>query len=143
MEKPIEEDAAIESSSDSSDDSPNPIPIPIPNPSARSADAKPPEVEVHLYRCGKGPVEVFKCPLGGWGQDQLEVQDILDKHGLKSIYAFNPASGRAAPIRFNGRNGRSLLTYRDGAVICVDGQPKVIAFLISGLSFQLVCHEKM
>ncbi|KAF2297498.1 hypothetical protein GH714_024408 [Hevea brasiliensis] len=88
------------------------------------AMTKVPEVEIHLYRQGKGPIDVFKSSLGGWDQDLLEVRDILDKYGFKSVYAFNPDSGRAAPIRFNGRNGRSILGYRDGSVICIDGEPK-------------------
>ncbi|XP_011044828.1 PREDICTED: uncharacterized protein LOC105139892 [Populus euphratica] len=82
-----------------------------------------PEVEIHLYRQGKGPIDVFKSSLGGWDQDQLEVREILEKYGLKSIFAFNPASGRGVPIPF-GRNGRSVLGYRDGSVIHVDGELK-------------------
>ncbi|XP_027336765.1 uncharacterized protein LOC113850418 [Abrus precatorius] len=96
------------------------------NPSERRhVRTKVPEVEIHLYRQGKGPVTAFKSALGGWEQDQLEVRDILEKHALKSIYAFNPQAGaRGVPVRFNPRNGRSLLTYRDGAVVYVDGEPK-------------------
>ncbi|XP_078428886.1 WD repeat protein [Wolffia australiana] len=86
--------------------------------------SKSPEVEVHLFRKGRGPEAVFKSKLGGWGQDQLEVQDILDNYGFKTLYAFNPASGRGVSIRFNPKNGRSLLPYNDGAVIFVDGEPK-------------------
>ncbi|KAF8025148.1 hypothetical protein BT93_F2100 [Corymbia citriodora subsp. variegata] len=97
---------------------------PSPTSANRSVRTKVPEVEIHLYRQGKGPVEVFKASLGGWDQDQLEVRDILDKYGLKSIFAFNPGSGRGAPIRFNHRNGRSMLPYKDGAVIYVDGEPQ-------------------
>ncbi|CAJ1953245.1 unnamed protein product [Sphenostylis stenocarpa] len=86
---------------------------------------KVPEAEIHLYRQGKGPIAVFKSALGGWEQDQLEVRDILDKHGLKSVFAFNPrAGGRGVPVRFHPRNGRSVLTYRDGAVVYLDGEPK-------------------
>ncbi|KAK7270401.1 hypothetical protein RIF29_23504 [Crotalaria pallida] len=85
---------------------------------------KVPEVEIHLYRQGRGPIAVFKSLLGGWEQDQLEVRDILEQYSLKSIYAFNPRSGRGVPIRFNPRNGRSILTYRDGAVVHVDAEPK-------------------
>ncbi|KAJ9166872.1 hypothetical protein P3X46_021566 [Hevea brasiliensis] len=95
-----------------------------PNPKPKMVRTKVPEVEIHLYRQGKGPIDVFKSSLGGWDQDLLEVRDILDKYGFKSVYAFNPDSGRAAPIRFNGRNGRSILGYRDGSVICIDGEPK-------------------
>ncbi|CAN8239395.1 unnamed protein product [Cochlearia groenlandica] len=92
--------------------------------SRTTAAAKVPEVEIHLYRSGKGPIDVFKTNLGGWEQDQLEVRSILDKYGLKSIYAFSVEKGRAVPIRFNPRNGRSMLPYRDGAVIYIDGEPQ-------------------
>lgn len=84
-----------------------------------------PEVEISLFRRGRGPIAVFKSSLGGYEQDQLEVVDILDKYGFKSIYAYNTVSGRGVPIRFNPKNGRSLLPYSDGAVISVDGEPKV------------------
>ncbi|KAI4346562.1 hypothetical protein L6164_007448 [Bauhinia variegata] len=94
-------------------------------PSERHVRTKVPEVEIHLYRQGRGPIDVFKSTLGGWDRDQLEVRDILDKYRFKSIYAFNPQSGRSVPIRFNSRNGRSLLHYRDGAVVYIDGEPKV------------------
>ncbi|MED6165580.1 hypothetical protein PIB30_100934 [Stylosanthes scabra] len=90
----------------------------------KQVQTKVPEVEIHLYRQGKGPIAVFKTNLGGWEQDQLEVRDILEKYGLKSIFAFNPQSGRGVPIRFHPRNGRSILTYRDGASVYVDGEPK-------------------
>lgn len=97
-----------------------------PNPTQKTVRTKVPEVEIHLYRRGKGPIDVFKSSLGGWDQDQLEVRDILDKYGFKSIHAFNPQSGRGAPIRFNPRNGRSVLGYKDGSVAYIDGEPKVI-----------------
>lgn len=90
----------------------------------RSVKTKVPEVEVHLYRQGKGPIAVFKSTLGGWDQDQLEVRDILEQYGFKSLYAFNTESGRSAPIRFHPRNGRSMLPYKDGSVIFLDGEPK-------------------
>ncbi|XP_058078489.1 uncharacterized protein LOC131226779 [Magnolia sinica] len=95
-----------------------------PNPKPRSVKIIAPEIEIHLFRCGKGPIDVFKSRLGGWDQDQLEVHDILEKYGFKSIFAFNPISGRGVSIRFNPRNGRSLLPYRDGSVIYIDGEPK-------------------
>jgi len=99
---------------------------------AKHVRTKVPEVEIHLYRQGKGPVTVFKSPLGGWEQDQIEVRDILEKHGLKSVFAFNPrAGGRGVPVRFNPRNGRSMLTYRDGAVVHLDGDPTVCFFSFS------------
>ncbi|XP_061345207.1 uncharacterized protein LOC133291043 [Gastrolobium bilobum] len=82
------------------------------------------EVEIHLFRQGRGPIAVFKSRLDGWEQNQLEVRDILNKHALKSIFAFNPQSGRCVPIRFNPTNGRSILTYRNGAVLYIDGEPK-------------------
>ncbi|KAI3680250.1 hypothetical protein L2E82_21335 [Cichorium intybus] len=93
-------------------------------PRAKSVTTKVPEVEVHLYQRGEGPIDVFKSSLGGWDQDQLEVRDILDKYGFKSVYAYNTQSGRGVPIRFNARNGRSLLPYKDGSVIYIDGEPK-------------------
>lgn len=93
---------------------------------SRSVRTKVPEVEVHLYKHGKGPIDVFRSGLGGWDQDQLEVRDILEKYGFKSVYAFTPGQGRGAPIRFNPKNGRSLLSYKDGSVVCIDGQVKVI-----------------
>ncbi|KAG2253940.1 hypothetical protein Bca52824_084076 [Brassica carinata] len=93
---------------------------------SQSATTKVPEVEIHLYRSGKGPIDVFKSNLGGWEQDQLEVRAILEKYGLKSIFAFNVEKGRGVPIRFQ-RNGRSVLTYRDGATVYIDGEPQVIS----------------
>ncbi|GAB2270257.1 hypothetical protein Dimus_005162 [Dionaea muscipula] len=93
-------------------------------PNRRSVKTKVPEVEVHLYRQGKGPIAVFRSALGGWDQDQLEVRDILEQYGFKSIYAFSPSSGRAVPIRFNSKNGRSMLPYKDGSIILIDGEPK-------------------
>lgn len=96
-----------------------------PSSNSKTVKTKVPEVEIHLYRQGKGPIDVFKSSLGGWDQDQLEVREILDKYGFKSVFAFKPDSGRGVPIRFNPRNGRSILTYRDGAEISIDGEPKV------------------
>ncbi|KAK9165704.1 hypothetical protein Scep_000895 [Stephania cephalantha] len=104
--------------------SPNPNPIPEPLKRAKSVTTKVPEVEIHLFRQGNGPIDVFKSSLGGWDQDRLEVQDILDKHGFKSVFAFNAQSGRSVGIRFNPKNGRSLLPYKDGSVIYIDGEPK-------------------
>ncbi|PKI62377.1 hypothetical protein CRG98_017183 [Punica granatum] len=99
-------------------------PVTAPNPTRRTVRTKVPEIEIHLYRQGKGPIDVFKESLGGWEQDQLEVRDILEKYGFKSVFAFAPESGRGVPIRFNPRNGRSLLPYKDGSVIYIDGEPK-------------------
>ncbi|KAK6938227.1 hypothetical protein RJ641_031735 [Dillenia turbinata] len=93
-------------------------------PTKKYVTTKVPEVEIHLFRQGKGPIDVFKSSLGGWDQDLLEVRDILDKYGFKSIFAFNPESGRSVPICFNPKNGRSILPYEDGAVIFIDGEPK-------------------
>ncbi|XP_057775931.1 uncharacterized protein LOC130994844 [Salvia miltiorrhiza] len=90
----------------------------------RSVTTSVPEAEVHIYSRGKGPIDVIKMGLGGWDQDQLEVREILDKYGFKTAYAFTPGSGRGLPIRFNPRNGRSMLTYKDGARVYVDGEPK-------------------
>lgn len=86
-----------------------------------------PEIQVHLFRRGKGPIDIFTSSLGGWDQNQLEVRDILEKYGFKSVFAFNRESGRGVPIRFNPRNGRSILPYKSGSVIFIDGEPKVSA----------------
>lgn len=106
-------------------------------PKPKSVHIKTPEVEVRLYQRGRGPVQVFQSRLGGWDQNQLEVGDILEKYGLKSLYAFNPEEGkRAVAIRFNARNGRSILPYTDGSVVHVDGEPKVISiFCLCFLNF--------
>ncbi|KAK7343777.1 hypothetical protein VNO77_12806 [Canavalia gladiata] len=82
------------------------------------------EVEIHLFWQGEGPIAIFKSKLGGYEHNQLEVRHILHSHSLKSIFAFNPQSGRGVPIRSNPKTGRSYLTYRNGAVINVDGEPK-------------------
>ncbi|KAH7849587.1 hypothetical protein Vadar_020031 [Vaccinium darrowii] len=94
-------------------------------PKTRSVQTKVPEVEVHLHRRGKGPIAVFKSALGGWDQDQIELGPILDNYAFKSVFAFNPDSGRGAPIRFHPGNRRSLLPYTDGSLIFIDGEPKV------------------
>lgn len=111
----------------------------------RSVKTKVPEVEVRLYRQGKGPIAIFKSNLGGWDQDQLEVGDILRKYGFKSVYAFNPDSGRGVSIRIHPRNGRSLLSYHDGSVVFIDGEPKVCPkFLPQHLqSFKLSSENKI
>ncbi|KAF0918067.1 hypothetical protein E2562_022662 [Oryza meyeriana var. granulata] len=58
-------------------------------------------------------------------EDQLEVGDILEQHGLKSVFVFDPASRtRGVAIRFHPRNGRSLLPYVSGSTIFLDGEPK-------------------
>ncbi|XP_059279918.1 uncharacterized protein LOC132627403 [Lycium barbarum] len=114
----------IEEASEVSPLLPNPITDPIPSTRTKSVRTKVPEVKIHLYKQGKGPIDEFTSSLGGWDQDQLEVRDILDKYGFKSVYAFKPVTGRGVPIRFNPRNGRSILTYRDGSEICIDGEPK-------------------
>lgn len=98
---------------------------PNPNPSPKTVRTEVPQVEIHLYRRGKGPIDVFKLDLGGWEQDQLDIRNILDKYGFKSVFAFSPGSGRGVPIRFHPRNGRSLLPYKNGSLIYIDGEPKV------------------
>ncbi|XP_050204835.1 uncharacterized protein LOC126654875 [Mercurialis annua] len=121
--KEIEDAKSNPNSGESSPAAPNSNSNPKAN--AKTVRTKVPEIEINLYRQGKGPIDVFKSSLGGWDQDQLEVRDILDKYGFKSVYAFNPdGSSRGAPIRFNPRNGRSLLGYRDGSTIHIDGEPK-------------------
>lgn len=109
-----------------------------PSAPATSRDGKPgsgaaataPEVEVQLFRRGRGPVAVFRSQLGGYTQDQLEVGDILEQYGLKSVFAFDPAARtRGVAIRFHPRNGRSLLNYAPGSTIFLDGEPKVFSEL--------------
>ncbi|KEH43616.1 hypothetical protein MtrunA17_Chr1g0201111 [Medicago truncatula] len=82
------------------------------------------KVEIHLFRQGEGPIAVFESELGGCEQNRLEVREILHKYSLKSIFAFNPRSGRAVPIRFNPKTGYSVLSYRNAAVLYIDGEPK-------------------
>ncbi|PAN28843.1 hypothetical protein PAHAL_5G181800 [Panicum hallii] len=99
-------------------------PGPDGKPGSGAAAASAPQVEVQLFRRGR-PVAVFRSPLGGWTQDQLEVGDILEQYGLKSVFTFDPAARkRGVAIRFNPRNGRSLLTYAPGSTIFLDGEPK-------------------
>nr|XP_009610618.1 uncharacterized protein LOC104104278 isoform X2 [Nicotiana tomentosiformis]XP_016499427.1 PREDICTED: uncharacterized protein LOC107818030 isoform X2 [Nicotiana tabacum] len=119
----------------------NPKPDPNHSTRTKSVRTEVPEVKVHLYRQGKGPIDEFTMPLGGWDQDQLEVREILDKYGFKSVYAFKPDTGRGVPIRFNPRNGRSILTYRDGSEIHIDGEPKR-AFCDQSLQNKLFLHQK-
>ncbi|KAF5174965.1 Wd repeat-containing protein [Thalictrum thalictroides] len=105
------------------DETSSPTPKPKSSNRSKSVKTKVPEAEVHVYRRGQGPIEIFKSSLGGWDQDQLEVVDIMEKYGFKSVFAFNPGSGRGVPIRF-AKNGRSVLTYKDGSVVHIDGEPK-------------------
>ncbi|XP_006644618.1 uncharacterized protein LOC102712307 [Oryza brachyantha] len=98
---------------------------PAPNGKPGSEAPAGPEVEVKLFRRGRGPVAEFRSPLGGYTQDQLEVGDILERHGLKSVFVFDPVSRtRGVAIRFHPRNGRSLLPYVSGSTIFLDGEPK-------------------
>ncbi|GER46331.1 mitochondrial import inner membrane translocase [Striga asiatica] len=69
-------------------------------------------MKVHVYKQGKGPIDIIKMGLAGWDQDQFEVREIMDKYGFKSMYTFTPGFGRGVPIQFNLRNGRSLLQGR-------------------------------
>ncbi|OEL32664.1 hypothetical protein BAE44_0006314 [Dichanthelium oligosanthes] len=117
--------AAAEASDDAiQEESAATAPAPDGKPGSGAAAASAPEVEVQLFRRGR-PVAVFRSPLGGWTQDQLEVGDILEQHGLKSVFAFDPAARkRGVAIRFNARNGRSYLTYGPGSTIFLDGEPK-------------------
>lgn len=56
---------------------------------------------------------------------------------MKSVFAFNPTfDGRDVLFRFNPRNGRSVLTYRDVVVVYLDGEPKV-CFVFYFLGFEL------
>lgn len=92
----------------------------------KSIKVKVPEVEIHLFRSGKGPIDVFQSALGGWDQDRLEVYDILEKYGLKSLHAFHPGSKfRGVSIRFSPKNGRSIFPYTPGVSVYLNGEPKV------------------
>ncbi|KAI4998489.1 hypothetical protein ZWY2020_053831, partial [Hordeum vulgare] len=58
-------------------------------------------------------------------EDQLEVGDILERHDLKSVFAFDVASrARGVAIHSTPRNGRSLLPYAADSTIFLDGEPK-------------------
>lgn len=100
------------------------------NPNPETVNTNIPEVEIRLYRQGKGPIAEFKSSLVGWEQNQLDVREILDKYRFKSVYAFSTSMGRGVPIRFNPRNGRSMLGYKDGSVVYLDGEPQVIFFTL-------------
>jgi hypothetical protein len=120
--------AAVAAASDHAIQEESPAPAQNGNPGSEAAAAAP-ELEVQLFLRGRGPVAVFRSPLGGYTQDQLEVGDILEKHGLKCVFAFDPASrARGVAIRFNPRNGRSLLPYAANSTIFLDGEPKVVYF---------------
>uniref|UniRef100_A0ACD5VYS6 Uncharacterized protein n=1 Tax=Avena sativa TaxID=4498 RepID=A0ACD5VYS6_AVESA len=124
MELEADKNAAPAATSDDAIQQESPAPAQKGNPGSDAAAAAP-EVEVQLFRLGRGPVAVFRLPLGGYMQDQLEVGDILEKHGLKCVFAFDPASrSRGVAIRFNPRNGRSLLPYAADSTIFLDGEPK-------------------
>ncbi|PIA47885.1 hypothetical protein AQUCO_01400464v1 [Aquilegia coerulea] len=123
MSKENQVEEIVETKNDETSSSPNPNPKPKSSNRSKSVKTKVPEVEVHVYRRGNGPIEIFKSSLGGWDQDQLEIVDIMEKYGFKSVFAFNPGSGRGVPIRF-AKNGRSIVTYKDGSVVYIDGEPK-------------------
>ncbi|XP_047059140.1 uncharacterized protein LOC124665811 [Lolium rigidum] len=124
MELEADKNAALPAASDDAIQEESPAPAQSGKPGSESAAAAP-GVDVQLFRRGRGPVAVFRSPLGGYTQDQLEVGDILEKHGLKSVFAFDPASrARGVAIRFNPRNGRSLLPYAAESTIFLDGEPK-------------------
>ncbi|XAR48627.1 hypothetical protein NMG60_11031506 [Bertholletia excelsa] len=117
----IEEATPDETSGTAVDESSPLLPI---RPEVRMVRTKVPEIEVHIYRQGNGPIDVFKSSLVGWDQDQLDVRDILDKYSFKSIFAFNRDNGRGARVRVDPKSGRSVLRYFDGVVIHIDGEPK-------------------
>ncbi|KAK1393061.1 hypothetical protein POM88_012117 [Heracleum sosnowskyi] len=57
-----------------------------------------PEVEINLYKRGRGPIAVFKSSLGGYEQDQLEVADILDNGGAVISVDGEPKDSVINPI---------------------------------------------
>lgn len=120
----IEESTSPTTGNDNSDESTPLLSSQNTDSKTLSSSSKVPEVEINLFRRGRGPIAVFKSRLGGYEQDQIEVREILEKFNFKSLYAFNSVSGRGAPIRFYPRNGLSMVPYTDGSVISVDGEPK-------------------
>lgn len=119
----------IEESKATGDPSETPDSDPNPDLRRRTVRTKVPEVDVRLFNRGKGPIATFHSSLGGWDQDRLEVQEILEMYGFKTIYSFSPSSGRGVPIRFDPKKGRSILPYTDGSLVLLDGEPKVINFV--------------
>lgn len=96
---------------------------PLLRPTAASRD---PFVEVRLYRRGAGPVALFRSRLTGPRRDRLDVRRIQAEHGLRALFAFKPGeSRRGLRIRVDPAAGYSALPFRDGAVIVLDGEPKV------------------
>ncbi|XP_024540006.1 uncharacterized protein LOC112349586 [Selaginella moellendorffii] len=85
-----------------------------------------PLVEVELFIDGKGPEHVFKAPLGGWDQNRLDLEQIMIDYKLRAIYAYSLSSGRGQRLRYNPRNGLSMLPYsgKSDSVIRLDGDPK-------------------
>ena len=85
------------------------------------------EVQVQLYVRGQGPVHEFISNLKGWEPNRLDVNEIKEKYGMKSLFAFSIISGRGLELAANPRNGLSLITYRGlpGTVIRLDGEPRV------------------
>ncbi|EAZ10825.1 hypothetical protein OsJ_00662 [Oryza sativa Japonica Group] len=93
-----------------------------------------PSVEVRLYRRGAGPVAVFRSALVGPRRDRLQVRAIQAEHGLRALFAFKPESSlRGIRIRPGpaAAAGCSAVPFRDGAVIALDGEPKVAQPLAS------------
>ncbi|XP_024518105.1 uncharacterized protein LOC112341732 [Selaginella moellendorffii] len=91
-----------------------------------------PLVEVELFIDGKGPEHVFKAPLGGWDQNRLDLEQIMIDYKLRAIYAYSLSSGRGQRLRYNPRNGLSMLPYsgKSDSIIRLDGDPKVRKFSI-------------
>ncbi|XP_040383735.1 uncharacterized protein LOC121055363 [Oryza brachyantha] len=92
-----------------------------------AASPRDPSVEVRLFRRGAGPVAVFRSPLVGPRRDRLQVRAIQAEHGLRALFAFKPeAPLRGLRIRPDpATGGCSAVPFRDGAVIALDGEPKV------------------
>jgi hypothetical protein len=91
-----------------------------------TAVARDPFVEVRLYRRGADPVALFRSRLAGPRRDRLDVRRIQTEHGLRALFAFKPGdSRRGLLIRPDPVAGYSALPFRNGAVIVLDGEPKV------------------
>lgn len=84
-------------------------------------------VQVQIYIAGKGPKHKIKVPLQGWERKQIDLEGIMSKYRLRSIYAYSLTSGRGLQLLYNPRNGLSFVSYsgKPDAVIRIDGDPKV------------------
>ncbi|KAL2652555.1 hypothetical protein R1flu_020683 [Riccia fluitans] len=85
-----------------------------------------PEVQIELYVNGKGPRYSFKSKLQGYDANRLDVETLLNKYKLNSLYAYSPSDGRGQRLLQHPRNGLSLVCYsgKPDSVIRLDSDPK-------------------